>query len=123
MKKSHFISLIFCIMAGLAFSIGLCMCLLPEWNAFVPGVVLTAIGGIALIVYGIISYARVAKNKAPINWQLVGNIAFGVVATLILGLGMAMIMVWNLMLWGIIVGVIGLFMLLCLIPMFLGFKK
>ena len=57
MKKSHFISLIFCIMAGLAFSIGLCMCLLPEWNAFVPGVVLTAIGGIALLVYGIISYA------------------------------------------------------------------
>lgn len=123
MKKSHFISLIFCIMAGLAFSIGLCMCLLPEWNAFVPGVVLTAIGGIALLVYGIISYAKNARNKTPINWTLVGKIAFGVAATLILGLGMAMIMVWNLMIWGIIVGVIGLLMLLFLIPMFLGFKK
>ena len=123
MKKSHFISLIFCILAGLAFSVGMCMCLLPEWKAFIPGVILTAIGGMALITYGIIYYVRTAKNRAPINWKLVGKIAYGVISTLILGLGMAMIMVWNLMIWGVIVGVVGLLMLLFLIPMFLGFKK
>ena len=123
MQKSHFISLIFCIIAGLAFSIGMCMCLLPEWNAFTSGVILTAIGGIALITYGIIAYVKTAKNKAPINWKLVGKISYGVVSTLVLGLGMAMIMAWNLMLWGIVVGVIGLVMLLFLIPMFLGFKN
>ena len=63
------------------------------------------------------------KNKIAINWKLVGKIAYGVVSFLILGLGMCMIMVWNLMIWGIIVGVIGLVMLLFLIPMFLGFKN
>lgn len=123
MKKSHFISLIFCIFAGLAFSVGMCMCLLPEWNAFVPGVILTAIGGLALITYGIVYYIRTAKKRASINWKLVGKIAYGVISALVLGLGMAMIMEWNLIIWGIVVGVVGLLMILFIIPMFLGFKK
>lgn len=33
-----------------------------------------------------------------------------------------MIMVWNMMLWGIVVGVIGIVMPLCLIPMFMELK-
>ena len=123
MKKSHFISLIFCIFTGLAFSVGMCMCLLPEWNAFLPGVILTAIGGLALITYGIVYYIRTAKKRASINWKLVGKIAYGVISALVLGLGMAMIMEWNLIIWGIVVGVAGLLMILFIIPMFLGFKK
>ena len=123
MKKNHFITLIICVVAGLLFSLGLCMCLLPEWNMFTAGVVLTSIGGVALLTMGIIAYVKNAKDRNPINWKLVGKITYGVVAALIMGLGMAMIMVWNLIIWGILVGVIGLLMLLFLIPMFLGFKK
>ena len=123
MRKDHFINLIICVVAGLLFSLGMCMCLLPEWNAFTLGVVLTAIGGIALLTMGVIAYVKKAKDRAPINWKLVGKISYGVVSALILGLGMCMIMVWNLMIWGIIVGVVGLVMLLFLIPMFLGLKK
>ena len=123
MRKNHFITLIVCVMAGLLFSLGLCMCLLPEWNMFTAGVVLTTIGGVALLAMGVIAYVKNAKDRNPINWKLVGKITYGVVAALIMGLGMAMIMVWNLIIWGILVGVIGLFMLLFLIPMFLGFKK
>ena len=123
MKKNHFITLVICVIAGLLFALGMCMCLLPEWNSFTLGVVLTAIGGVALITMGIIAYVKNAKNKASINWKLVGKISYGVVSTLILGLGMCMIMVWNLMVWGIIVGIVGLVMLLFLIPMFLGLKK
>ena len=123
MRKNHFITLIVCVVAGLLFSLGLCMCLLPEWNMFTAGVVLTSIGGVALLTMGIIAYVKNAKDRNPINWKLVGKITYGVVAALIMGLGMAMIMVWNLIIWGILVGVIGLLMLLFLIPMFLGFKK
>ena len=96
---------------------------MPEWNAFGIGVVLTSIGGIALIVMGVMAYIKSVKDKKPINWKLVGKITYGVVASLILGLGMCMIMVWNLMIVGIIVGIIGIVMLLFLIPMFLGLKK
>lgn len=123
MKKNQFITLLIGVVAGLIFALGMCMCLLPEWNAFTPGVVLTAIGGVILAVMGIIALVKNSKNRQPINWKLVGKIAFGVVATLILGLGMCMIMVWNLMLYGILVGIVGVIMLLFLIPMFLGFKN
>jgi len=123
MKKNHFIALVVGVIAGLLFSLGMCMCLLPEWNSFTLGVVLAIIGGVALVVMGIVAYLKNAKNRNPINWKLVGKIAYGVIAALILGLGMCMIMVWNLMLWGIIVGVVGLVMLLFLIPMFLGLEK
>lgn len=123
MKKNHFITLVICVIAGLIFSLGMCMCLLPEWDSFTLGVVLTSIGGIALITMGIIAYAKKSKNKTPINWKLVGKISYAVISALILGLGMCMIMVWNLMVWGVIVGIVGLVMLLFLIPMFLGIKK
>lgn len=123
MKKNHFITLVVCVVAGLIFSLGMCMCLLPEWNSVTLGIVLTAIGGVALATMGIIALVKNNKNRQPINWKMVGKISFGVIAALILGLGMCLIMVWNLILWGIIVGIIGLVMLLFLIPMFLGLKK
>ena len=123
MKKNQFITLLAGVVAGLIFSLGMCMCLLPEWNAFTPGVVLTAIGGVILATMGITALVKNGKNRQPINWKMVGKVAFGVVAALILGLGMCMIMVWNLMLPGILVGIVGIIMLLCLIPIFLGFKN
>jgi len=123
MKKKNFITLVTGIIAGLLFSLGMCMCLLPEWDLFALGVVLTSIGGIVLIAMGVIFNVKNAKNRTPINWKLVGKICYGVIAALILGLGMCMVMVWNLMLWGILVGIVGLVMLLFLIPMCLGLKK
>ena len=123
MKKNHFINLIICVVAGLLFSLGMCMCLLPEWDSLTLGIVLTSIGGVVLLAMAVLAYVKNSKNRAPINWTLVGKISYGVVSALILGLGMCMIMVWNLMIWGIIVGIVGLVMLLFLIPMFLGLKK
>ena len=123
MKKNHFINLTVGVVAGLLFSIGLCMCLLPEWNAFVGGVVLASVGGAILLAMGVIALIKNSKNRKPINWKLVGKITFGVVGALVLGLGMAFIMVWQNLVVGIIVGVLGIIMLLALIPMFLGFKN
>ncbi len=123
MKKSHFINLVIGVVAGLLFSLGMCMCLLPEWNSFTLGVVITAIGGVALLIMGIIGFVKNAKNRKAINWKLVGKIIYGVISALILGLGMSMVMVWKLMLIGIILGVIGIIMLIFLIPMLVGFKK
>ena len=123
MKKNQFITLVIGVVAGLLFSLGLCMCLLPEWDAFTLGVILTSVGGVALLAMGIIACIKHGKNKLAPNWKLIGKISYGVVAALVLGLGMCMIMVWNLMIWGILVGIVGLVMLLFLIPMFLGLKK
>ncbi len=121
MKKTTFINLLAGVVAGLFFSVGMCCCLLPEWNAFNQGVALTAIGAVALLIQGIVNFVKSGK-KFHINWKLTGRIAFGTAAALILGLGMCMIMVWNMMLWGIVVGAVGIVLLLCLIPMCIGLK-
>ncbi len=122
MTKKNFITLLVGAVFGLIFAIGMCMCLLPEWNAFVPGVVLTAIGGVALLILGLVCWIMSGK-KLHINWGLTGRIAFGVFGALTLGLGMCMIMVWNLLAGGIAVGIVGMVLLICLVPLCLGFKK
>lgn len=103
------------------FALGMCMCLLPEWNAFEIGVVATAIGAAALLILAIVNFVKSGK-KVKINWKITGKMLFGVLGALVLGLGMCMIMVWNMMLWGILVGIVGIVLLLCLIPMCLGLK-
>lgn len=121
MKKSAFVNLIVGTIGGLLFALGMCMCLLPEWNAFEIGVVATAIGAAALLILAIVNFVKSGK-KVKINWKITGKVLFGVLGALVLGLGMCMIMVWNMMLWGILVGIVGIVLLLCLIPMCLGLK-
>lgn len=121
MKKSTFIHLILGTVSGLLFSIGLCMCLIPEWNAFRTGVICTAMGSIALLIQAAVAFFRSGK-KLHINWKLTGRILYGTFAALVLGVGMCLIMVWQLMLPGIAVGVAGIVLLLMLIPMCLGLK-
>lgn len=121
MKKADFVTLVIGVVATLLFGIGMCMCLLPEWNAFTEGVVVTAIGGIILLAMGIKMLGGKMKG-AKVNWKNIGKVAFGVIASLVLGLGMCFILVWNMMLPGILVGIVGIVMLLCLIPMCVGFK-
>ncbi len=122
MKKSTFVNLLLGTVSGLLFAIGMCMCLLPEWNAFTPGVAVTAVGAVTLLALGIVSWIRSGK-KMRFNWKLIGKIAYGTVAALVLGLGMCLIMVWQQMLLGILAGVVGIVLLLCLIPMCVGFQK
>ena len=121
MKRSAFVNLIIGTIGGLLFALGMCMCLLPEWNAFGIGVVCTAIGVIVLLVRSIVAWIR-SSRKIRINWKIAGKVLYGVFAALVLGVGMFMILVWNLMLPGILVGILGIVLLLMLIPMFLGLK-
>ena len=123
MKKNQFMTLILGVVAGLVFGIGMCMCLLPEWNMFDTGVVVTAIGGAVLLLMGIVSLVKNSKNRKPFDWKLFGKVLFAILSALVLGLGMCLILVWEMMLVGLIIGVVGIVMILCLIPMFTGFKK
>ena len=44
MEKKNFITLVLGVVGGLLFSLGMCMCLLPEWNMFNAGLVFGAVG-------------------------------------------------------------------------------
>lgn len=123
MKKNQFITLLVGVVGGLLFALGMCMCLLPEWDAFAQGVAVAAVGGVILAALGIAGIVKNAKNRKPINWKIVGKVLYGILAALVMGVGMCLIMVWQQMVPGILVGVIGIVMLLCLIPVCFGFKK
>jgi hypothetical protein len=122
MKKSSFIALVLVIISSLFLGIGMCMAMLPEWNAFTPGVVIGCIGIIlALCTVGV---WRKMENKAPIkiSGKLIGIILLGILSSLTLGVGMCLVMVWSNIMVGILVGLVGVLMLLCLIPLCIGIK-
>ena len=123
MEKKDFAYLLLGVVGGLLFALGMCMCLLPEWDAFKPGVVMTALGVLVLLVLALVRWIAAGKPVAKVNWKAVGKVAYGVVAALVLGSGICMIMVFEgLMIPGIIVGIVGIILLLGLIPVVKGLK-
>lgn len=120
MKKSNFVTLVMSAAGGILLAIGMCMCLLPEWNAFRPGIVLGSAGLVVLL--AMIAVRRRMENKAPIKWngKTVLTVLMGVVGALALGTGMCMTMVWDMMIAGILVGIAGIVILLALIPICKG---
>ena len=48
---------------GILFAIGMCMCLVPEWEAFTPGVVMGGIGAPTLLAMAIVW--RKMEGKTP----------------------------------------------------------
>lgn len=123
MKKENFISLILGTIGMILFAIGMCMCLITEWNAFQQGIVIGAIGIVILMIMMVVR--RKMQGKPAIQWnaKAIGTIIFGIVGALVLGVGMCMTMVWEgLMIPGIVVGMIGIVLLLCLIPLCKGVK-
>ena len=123
MTKKNFMFLVLTVVGGLLFALGMCMCLLPEWNAFTPGVVVTALGALVLLAIALVRWIMAGKPVAKVNWNKVGKIAYCVASLLVLGTGMAMIMAFEgLMIPGIIVGIVGIVLGLGMIPVFKGLK-
>lgn len=122
MKKSSFFALTMGIVSGVLFALGMCMALLPEWEAFTPGIVLGAVGIVLALIT--VFVWRKMENKPPIrlSGKTVLGIAVGIVGALALGLGMCLCMVWDHMVLGILIGVVGIVILLCLIPLTKGLK-
>ena len=122
MEKKNFITLVLGTVGGLLFALGMCMCLLPEWNMFSTGVGCAAIGLVVLLIT-VLAYRKMS-GAAPIkvNVKVLGKVLYATLSALVLGAGMAMIMVFEMMLQGIIVGIVGVVMLLFLIPMCVGLK-
>ena len=108
---------------GIFFSLGMCMALIPEWNAFQPGVVMGTIGALVLLIMMLVW--RKMENKAPIllSGKTIGTVLLGIIGALTLGIGMCLTMVWSNMIVGIVIGLVGIILLLCLIPLTKGFKE
>lgn len=123
MKKSSFVALVLGMVSGVLFSLGMCMALLPEWNAFWEGVIF---GGVGLLL-GLITlliWCKMEHKKLPqMSAKNVLRTVYGIFATLIFGTGMCLCLVANQIVWGTLVGLLGMVLLLALIPMIKGIQK
>lgn len=122
MKKSTFVAMILGTIGGILFALGMCMALITEWNAFRPGIIMGVIGLLVLLIMVLVW--RRMENKAPIkpSGKTIGATLLGIIGALLLGVGMCLTMVWSQMVIGIVIGLVGIVLLLCLIPFIKGLK-
>lgn len=122
MKKSSFVAMILGTVSGVLFALGMCMVLLPEWNAFTEGVIFGAVG--LVIAVATVFIWRKMENKGPLKWnkKTVLAVLFGIVGALLLGVGMCFCLVWENIVVGTLIGLIGIVALLSLIPIVKGIR-
>ncbi len=123
MKKSSFIALVLGTISGLLFALGMCMALLSEWNAFKQGIIFGSLG----LILGFVTLMlwRKMEHKAPIKLcvKTIGVIAVSIIGALTLGVGMCLCLIWEKMIAGIIIGILGIIILLSLLPLTKGIKE
>lgn len=122
MKKSNFAALIMGTVSGLLFALGMCMALLPEWDMFTQGVIFGVLGAVLGIIKVFIWRKMEKKPALKLNSKTLVAIILGVLGALALGLGLCMCLVWEVFVIGILVGILGIVILLCIIPVVYGLK-
>lgn len=119
MTKKNFITLLLSTVGGILFALGMCMAMIPEWNAFTQGVVVGCIGLVVLIIMFLVRRKMEGKSIiVKFTAKTIGTILLSIVGTAALGFGMCLVMVWNNM----VLGIVGIVLLLCLIPLVKGLK-
>lgn len=123
MKKSSFVALLLGTVSSVLFALGLCMALIQEWNSFQPGVVLGC-AGILLGIVTVIVWRRM-EHRQPVRLSAksILSVVVGVAGAMALGIGMCFSMVWDHMVLGVGIGLVGIVILLCLIPLTQGIQE
>lgn len=129
MKKETLLEINLGTVGGLVFAIGMCMCLIPEWDLFTAGVVTAIIGFIILLciipVYRK-EHPRKVKNKKT-DWGIVLTFVVGIIGSLVMGFGMSKVMVGDPtrtdLLVGIITGIVGLLVCVLNYPVYAYLKS
>ena len=129
MKKETLLEIVLGTVGGLVFAIGMCMCLIPEWDLFTAGVVTAIIGFIILLciipVYRK-EHPRKVKNKKT-DWGIVLTFVVGIIGSLVIGFGMSKVMVGDPtrtdLLVGIITGIVGLLVCVLNYPVYAYLKS
>lgn len=122
MKKSSFVALMLGSFSVVLFALGMCMVLIPKWNTFNLGIIFGCIGLIVGLITLIVWRKMEHKEPIHISGKTVMTVIIGVVGALALGVGMCFSMVWGQMIMGVVIGLVGIVVLLCLIPLTKGIK-
>ena len=128
MKKDTLLEIILGTIGGLVFALGMCMCLITEWNMFKVGVVVAIVGFIILLcILPIYRKSHPKKEHNPIDKGLLATWIIGIVGALIMGFGMSKILVEGStkidMVVGMICGIIGLLVCILNYPIYSYLKS
>ena len=123
MKKEALLEIILGTIGGLVFAVGMCMCLIPEWDLFKAGIVVSIVGFIVLLcIIPVYRSSHPKKRRGKINWGIVITWVIGIIGALVMGFGMSKVMIDNPSRYdfviGIIFGVIGLFICILNYPIY-----
>lgn len=122
MKKSSFVTMVLGTVSGILFALGMCMALLPEWDAFREGIVFGGIGLVLGLVTLLVWRKMEGKQPVKVNGKSILFVLLGIIGALTLGLGMCFCMVWENIVLGTVIGIVGIVLLLSLIPVVKGLK-
>lgn len=129
MKKETLLEIILGTIGGLVFSIGMCMCLIPEWDMLMEGIIVGIIGFIILLLIIPVykkSHPGKPKNKKDNNYGIIATFIIGIIGALIMGFGMSKVMLDDTsktdMIIGLITGVIGLIVCVLNYPIYAYIK-
>lgn len=122
MKKSNFTALVLGTVSGVLFALGMCMTLLPEWNAFREGI-LFGTAGLILALVTVLVWRRM-EHKTPLKFDMktILTILLTLAGLMLLGVGMCFCLLWQNIVLGTLIGLAGIAALLSLIPFVKGLK-
>lgn len=123
MKKSSFVAMELGTVSFVLFALGMCMTLIPEWDALKPGIIFGCVGFVLGLITLVVWRKMEHKESIHFSAKTVLTVIVGVVGVLAFGVGMCFSMVWNKMVIGIVIGLVGIVILLCLIPLTKGIKE
>lgn len=122
MKRSTYILVVLGTASGVLMTLGICMALVPEWDALGPGVILGCAGLCLAAVTAAVRRKLTHREPVRISGRAVLTAAAGAAGALVLGTGMCLCMVWDRMALGIAVGLGGIAILVCLVPLARGLR-
>lgn len=128
MKKETLLEIIIGTIGGIILALGMCMCLIEEWELLMPGIITGIVGFlILLLIIPIYRKEHPRKKSNKINWVLVLTWIIGIIGSLIMGFGMSKVMVGETskidMIVGIITGVVGLIICVLNYPIYSYIKS
>lgn len=123
MKKSSLVALVLGSLSGLLFALGMCMALIPQWGTFTQGIVVGAVGIILALATLAIWRKMTGRGPVHVSGRTAGLAMLVVAGALLLGVGICLTMVWNMMVQGIVVGLVGIVLLIILIPLAKGVEE
>ena len=122
MKKSSYFALVMGTVRGVMFALGMCMALVEEWAMLKAGAILGGIGLLLGLVTLLIWRRMTHKEPVRVSGKTVAKILLGVLAALVLGIGLSLCLVLENYILGTAVGLVGILLLLGFIPLVKGLK-